>query len=81
MIAIGISTGGVQTLESQRMCPVCQANSSLLLFGARAASLSSVAIHQMFSNPIKLDNELLFEIVNSHPIEVKFSNLDFTSDI
>ena len=54
-----VKRGGVQTLESQRMCPVCQANSSLLLFGARAASLSSVAIHQMFANPINDDKKLI----------------------
>ncbi|MDK1119520.1 MAG: DUF1998 domain-containing protein, partial [Anaerolineae bacterium] len=54
-----VTRGGVPTLESQRLCPVCQANSSLLLFGARAASLSSVAIHQLFSNPINNDKKLI----------------------
>jgi DEAD/DEAH box helicase domain-containing protein len=54
-----VTRGGVPTIESQRMCPVCQADSSLLLFGARAASLSSVAIHQIFSNPINDDKKLI----------------------
>ncbi len=50
---------GVPTLESQRKCPVCQANNSLILFGARAASLSSVAIHQLYANPINDDKKLI----------------------
>lgn len=54
-----VRRGGVPTLESQRMCPVCQANSSLILFGARAASLSSVAIHQLFANKINDDKKLI----------------------
>jgi DEAD/DEAH box helicase domain-containing protein len=54
-----VRRGGIPTLESQRMCPVCQANSSLILFGARAASLSSVAIHQMFANKINDDKKLI----------------------
>ena len=54
-----VNRGGVRKLESQRNCPVCQANSSLLLFGARAASLSSVAIHQLYSNPVNDDKKLI----------------------
>ena len=54
-----VRRGGIPTFESQRMCPVCQANSSLILFGARAASLSSVAIHQMFANKINDDKKLI----------------------
>jgi len=54
-----VRRGGVPTIESQRMCPVCQADSSLILFGSRAASLSSVAIHQIFSNPVNDDKKLI----------------------
>jgi len=54
-----VRRGGIPTLESQRLCPVCQANSSLILFGARAASLSSVAIHQMFANRTNDDKKLI----------------------
>ena len=54
-----VRRGGIPTFESQRMCPVCQSNSSLILFGARAASLSSVAIHQMFANRINDDKKLI----------------------
>ena len=48
-----VKRGGIPVIESQRLCPVCQAKSSLILFGSRASSLSSVAIHQLFSNQIK----------------------------
>ncbi len=54
-----VRRGGIPTFESQRMCPVCQANSSLILFGARAASLSSVAIHQLFANKTNDDKKLI----------------------
>ena len=54
-----VTRGGVNKLESQRNCPVCQANSSLLLFGARAASLSSVAIHQLYASPVNDDKKLI----------------------
>lgn len=54
-----VKRGGIPAFESQRMCPVCQASSSLILFGARAASLSSVAIHQMFANKINDDKKLI----------------------
>jgi DEAD/DEAH box helicase domain-containing protein len=54
-----VRRGGIPTFESQRMCPVCQASSSLILFGARAASLSAVAIHQLFANPINDDKKLI----------------------
>lgn len=54
-----VRRGGIPTIESQRMCPVCQASSSLILFGARAASLSSVAIHQLFSSSVNDDKKLI----------------------
>ncbi len=54
-----VKRGGVPTLESQRQCPVCQANNSLLLFGARASSLSSVAIHQLYANHFNDDKKLI----------------------
>jgi DEAD/DEAH box helicase domain-containing protein len=54
-----VKVQGVPTLKSQRQCPVCQAKSSLILFGSRASSLSSVAIHQSFSSPINDDKKLI----------------------
>lgn len=57
-----VRRGGIPTFESQRMCPVCpvcQASSSLILFGARAASLSAVTVHQLFANPINDDKKLI----------------------
>lgn len=54
-----VKRGGIPVIESQRMCPVCQAKSSLILFGSRASSLSSVAIHQLFSNQINDDKKLI----------------------
>ncbi|MCM8885067.1 MAG: DEAD/DEAH box helicase [Candidatus Thiodiazotropha sp.] len=54
-----VKRGGVPTLESQRKCPVCQANKSLILFGARVASLSAVAIHQLYANHFNDDKKLI----------------------
>ncbi|MGI9250995.1 MAG: DEAD/DEAH box helicase [Pseudohongiellaceae bacterium] len=54
-----VRRGGIPTHESQRTCPVCLMDNSLLLFGSRAASLSSVAIHQMFANKINDDKKLI----------------------
>ena len=54
-----VRRGGVPTFVSQRQCPVCQASNSLLLFGSRASSLSSIAIHQLFANPINDDKKLI----------------------
>ncbi|MCX2779242.1 DEAD/DEAH box helicase [Microbulbifer thermotolerans] len=40
-------------------CPWCAAKSALVVFGARAASLSAVAIHQLFSSRNNDDRKLL----------------------
>ncbi|WP_306017607.1 DEAD/DEAH box helicase [Balneatrix alpica] len=40
-------------------CPWCGARSALVVFGARAASLSAVAIHQLFSSRDNDDRKLL----------------------
>jgi DEAD/DEAH box helicase domain-containing protein len=50
---------GIPTLVSQRNCPVCQAEDSLILFGSRAATLCSVAIHQLFADPVNDDKKLI----------------------
>ncbi|WP_461534711.1 DEAD/DEAH box helicase [Spongorhabdus nitratireducens] len=54
-----VNRGGIPRIQSQRNCPVCQASNSLLLFGARAASLSAVAIHQLYASPINDDKKLI----------------------
>lgn len=50
---------GSHRLESERRCPVCQANNSLVLFGSRAASLTSIAIHQLFASHYNQDKKLI----------------------
>jgi len=54
-----IRRGGVPTVESQRKCPVCEADNSLLVFGARAASLSAVAVHTMYAERSNDDKKLI----------------------
>jgi DEAD/DEAH box helicase domain-containing protein len=50
---------GVNKNKKDRACPVCQANNSLILFGSQAASLTSVAINQLFSNHFNHDKKLI----------------------
>lgn len=54
-----VRRGGVPTVESQRKCPVCEANNSLLVFGARAASLSAVAVHTLYAERSNDDKKLI----------------------
>ena len=54
-----VKVGGIPTIKSQRMCPVCQAKSSLILFGSRASSLSAVAIHQLYASTTNNDKKLI----------------------
>ena len=49
----------VRKMVHERHCPWCSARSSLVVFGARAASLSAVAIHQLFSSRDNDDRKLL----------------------
>ncbi|PNE04195.1 DEAD/DEAH box helicase [Alcanivorax sp. MD8A] len=49
----------VKRIIHERHCPWCSARSSLVVFGARAASLSAVAIHQLFSSRDNDDRKLL----------------------
>jgi len=44
---------------SDHHCPVCSAQDSMMVFGARAASLSSVAIHHGFSSSFNDDKKLI----------------------
>ncbi len=50
---------GANANKKERSCPVCQANNSLILFGSQAASLTSVAINQLFSSPFNHDKKLI----------------------
>lgn len=54
-----VRRGGVPRVESQRKCPVCEANNSLLVFGARAASLSAVAVHTLYAERSNDDKKLI----------------------
>jgi len=44
---------------SDHHCPVCSAEDSMMVFGSRAASLSSVAIHHGFSSSFNDDKKLI----------------------
>ena len=54
-----VREGGVNTNKKERSCPVCQASNSLVLFGSQAASLTSVAVNQVFSNRLNHDKKLI----------------------
>lgn len=54
-----VKESGANANKKERSCPVCQANNSLILFGSQAASLTSVAINQLFSNPYNNDKKLI----------------------
>ncbi len=45
--------------EKTLVCPVCHAHDSYSIVGARAASLTSVAISQLFASPYNHDKKLL----------------------
>ncbi|MFN2199309.1 MAG: DEAD/DEAH box helicase, partial [Anaerolineales bacterium] len=45
--------------KSSHNCPVCKGRDSLVLIGARSASLSSVMINQLFSSPYNDDKKLI----------------------
>ena len=49
----------VKTTVHTHDCPYCAAKSALVVFGARAASLSAIAIHQLFSSRDNDDRKLL----------------------
>jgi len=46
-------------LVSDRHCPVCSSQDSMMVFGSRAASLSSVAIHRGFASAYNDDKKLI----------------------
>jgi DEAD/DEAH box helicase domain-containing protein len=50
---------GVRRLISEHHCPVCGAQHNLSIFGARAASLASVAIHHGYASPYNDDKKLI----------------------
>lgn len=52
-------SGGQGRLRSRHNCPVCRSRDSLVLFGARSASLSSVMINQLFASPYNDDKKLV----------------------
>jgi len=54
-----VTRGTVNRVVHEHDCPYCAAKSSLIVFGARAASLSAVAIHQLFSSRDNDDRKLL----------------------
>lgn len=54
-----VSWDNVNRVVHEPDCPYCSARSALVVFGARAASLSAVAIHQMFSSRDNDDRKLL----------------------
>ena len=54
-----VSRAKVKRVIHEHDCPYCAAKSALVVFGARAASLSAVAIHQLFSSRDNDDRKLL----------------------
>ena len=54
-----VERNGVKLIEFQRDCPVCEAQGSLLILGARAASLSAVAIGHLQQTPFNGDQKLI----------------------
>jgi DEAD/DEAH box helicase domain-containing protein len=50
---------GIKRLVSEHHCPVCGAQHNLSIFGARAASLASVAIHHGYASPYNDDKKLI----------------------
>lgn len=50
---------GVNTTKKERTCPSCQSRNSLIIFGSQAASLTSVAISQLFSNQLNQDKKVI----------------------
>jgi len=46
-------------LISDHHCPVCATQNSMMVFGSRAASLSSVAIHRSFASDFNDDKKLI----------------------
>ncbi|WP_219862637.1 DEAD/DEAH box helicase [Vreelandella piezotolerans] len=54
-----VKRDNVNRVVHEHDCPFCSAKSALVVFGARAASLSAVAIHQLFSSRDNDDRKLL----------------------
>lgn len=54
-----VRQANVNRVVHEHNCPYCSAKSALVVFGARAASLSAVAIHQLFSSRDNDDRKLL----------------------
>jgi len=46
-------------LAAEHHCPVCRAQDSMMVFGSRAASLASVAIHRSFASAYNDDKKLI----------------------
>ncbi|SEA20615.1 DEAD/DEAH box helicase [Microbulbifer marinus] len=54
-----VRNGGVNRVVHENHCPYCRASGGLIIFGARAASLSAVAVHQLFSSRDNDDKKLI----------------------
>lgn len=54
-----VQRDNVKRMQHEHDCPWCAAKAALVVFGARAASLSAVAIHQLFSSRDNDDRKLL----------------------
>ena len=46
-------------LSTEHNCPICLSNHSMIVFGSRSASLSSVAIHQSYASHFNDDKQLI----------------------
>ena len=54
-----VSERRVNRVVHDNTCPYCRANGGLVVFGARASSLSAVAIHRLFSSRDNDDKKLI----------------------
>lgn len=52
-------TNGQSNNESQNICPFCESKGSLLIVGARAASLSSILVGQLSTSKYNPDKQLI----------------------
>ena len=50
---------GTPRIETEHNCPICLNKHSMMVFGARSSSLSSVAIHQSYSTIYNDDKKLI----------------------
>jgi len=54
-----VRNNGVNRVVTKHHCPICEMKDSLMIFGARSVTLSSIAIHHLYSTPWNDDRKLI----------------------